>query len=66
MDEFLFFQAGACAARPYAARVDGYQICTTIRKNSDVPIIMLTARSDTFDKVLGLEMGADDYIVKAI
>src|SRR5699024_2932638 len=34
------------------------------RKNSDVPIIMLTARSDTFDKVLGLEMGADDYIVK--
>lgn len=44
--------------------MDGYQICTEIRKKSDTPIIMLTARSDTFDKVLGLEMGADDYMVK--
>ena len=46
--------------------MDGYQICTEIRKKSNVPIIMLTARSDTFDKVLGLEMGADDYIVKPL
>ena len=44
--------------------MDGYQVCQEIRKISSVPIIMLTARGETFDKVLGLEMGADDYIVK--
>ena len=44
--------------------MDGYQVCREIRKMSAVPIIMLTARGETFDKVLGLEMGADDYIVK--
>ena len=44
--------------------MDGYQVCGEIRKISSVPIIMLTARGETFDKVLGLEMGADDYIVK--
>ena len=44
--------------------MDGYQVCQEIRKMSSVPIIMLTARGETFDKVLGLEMGADDYIVK--
>jgi DNA-binding response OmpR family regulator len=44
--------------------MDGYQVCREIRQISSVPIIMLTAKGDTFDKVLGLEMGADDYIVK--
>jgi len=44
--------------------MDGYQVCCEIRKISSVPIIMLTAKSETFDKVLGLELGADDYIVK--
>ena len=44
--------------------MDGYQVCTEIRKTSRVPIIMLTAKGETFDKVLGLELGADDYIVK--
>ena len=43
---------------------DGYQVCREIRQISSVPIIMLTAKGDTFDKVLGLELGADDYIVK--
>jgi len=43
---------------------DGYQICRELRKISAVPVIMLTAKSETFDKVLGLELGADDYIVK--
>lgn len=43
---------------------DGYDICREIRKTSDVPIIMLTARSDTLDKVVGLELGADDYVQK--
>ena len=44
--------------------IDGMQLCREIRKSSNVPIIMLTAKGETFDKVLGLEMGADDYIVK--
>ena len=44
--------------------MDGYQVCTEIRKTSRVPIIMLTAKGETFDKVLGLELGADDYVTK--
>ncbi len=43
---------------------DGYDIMRDIRKTSDVPILMLTARGDTLDKVVGLELGADDYIQK--
>ena len=43
---------------------DGWQVCKEIRKTSDTPIIMLTAKGETFDKVLGLELGADDYMVK--
>jgi DNA-binding response OmpR family regulator len=44
--------------------MDGYQICSEIRKQSNVPIIMLSAKGEVFDKVLGLKIGADDYIVK--
>jgi DNA-binding response OmpR family regulator len=44
--------------------LDGWQICREIRKKSNIPIIMLTAKGETFDKVLGLELGADDYMVK--
>ncbi|HOU09653.1 MAG TPA: response regulator transcription factor [Clostridiales bacterium] len=44
--------------------LDGWQVCREIRKFSDKPIIMLTAKAETFDKVLGLELGADDYVVK--
>ncbi|MBE6809900.1 MAG: response regulator transcription factor [Ruminococcaceae bacterium] len=44
--------------------LDGWQVCREIRKNSNVPIIMLTAKGETFDKVLGLELGADDYVTK--
>lgn len=44
--------------------VDGYEVCREIRKDSSVPIIMLSAKGETFDKVLGLELGADDYIIK--
>ena len=43
---------------------DGFQVCREIRKKSQCPIIMLTAKGETFDKVLGLELGADDYVVK--
>lgn len=44
--------------------MDGWQVCREIRRTSNVPIIMLTAKGETFDKVLGLELGADDYMVK--
>ena len=44
--------------------IDGYQVCREIRHTSDVPIIMLSAKGETFDKVLGLELGADDYMTK--
>lgn len=44
--------------------IDGYQVCRAIRAKSDVPIIMLSAKGEVFDKVLGLELGADDYILK--
>lgn len=45
-------------------KLDGWQVCREIRRFSDKPIIMLTAKGETFDKVLGLELGADDYVVK--
>lgn len=45
-------------------QVDGFEVCRQIRKKTDVPIIMLTARSEDIDKVLGLELGADDYLTK--
>ena len=44
--------------------LDGWQVCREIRKTSKCPIIMLTAKGEVFDKVLGLELGADDYVVK--
>ena len=44
--------------------IDGYQVCREIRKSSDTPIIMLSAKGEIFDKVLGLELGADDYMIK--
>ena len=44
--------------------IDGYEVCRRVRRDSQVPIIMLSAKGETFDKVLGLELGADDYMVK--
>lgn len=44
--------------------LDGYEVCREIRRESKVPIIMLSAKTEVFDKVLGLELGADDYIIK--
>jgi len=45
-------------------KVDGFEVCRQIRKKTDIPIIMLTARGEDIDKVLGLELGADDYLTK--
>ena len=44
--------------------MDGFELCRTIRKESDIPIIMLTARGEVMDRVVGLELGADDYLPK--
>src|SRR6476660_6862426 len=44
--------------------IDGFEVCRSIRRSSDVPIVMVTARSDTHDVVAGLEAGADDYVTK--
>ncbi len=45
-------------------KLNGLEVCKTIRKKCDVPIIMLTAKGDEFDKIIGLEIGADDYVTK--
>ncbi len=45
-------------------QVDGWEVCRRIRRESDIPIIILTARSDDVDKIVGLELGADDYLTK--
>jgi two-component system OmpR family response regulator len=44
--------------------MDGFEVCKTIRKQSDIPIVMLTARGEVMDRVVGLELGADDYLPK--
>ncbi len=45
-------------------KIDGWQICREVRKKSNIPLLIITSKNETFDKVLGLELGADDYIVK--
>lgn len=64
IEEFSYFSPHLVLLDIMLPEIDGYQICREIRKISSVPIIMLTAKGEVFDKVLGLELGADDYIVK--
>lgn len=64
IEEFPVFQPSLILLDLMLPEMDGYQVCSEIRKTSRIPIIMLTAKGETFDKVLGLELGADDYIVK--
>lgn len=64
IEQFSLFSPHLVLLDIMLPEIDGYQICREIRKISSVPIIMLTAKGETFDKVLGLELGADDYIVK--
>ena len=45
-------------------KIDGFEVCREIRKNSNIPVIMITARGEDFEKIMGLDIGADDYIVK--
>lgn len=62
--EFLNFAPNIVLLDVMLPGLDGYQVCREIRTTSNIPVIMLTAKGETFDKVLGLEIGADDYIVK--
>ncbi|MCL2564918.1 MAG: response regulator transcription factor [Defluviitaleaceae bacterium] len=64
VSEFSFYSPSLVLLDLMLPEMDGYEVCREIRKISSVPIIMLTAKGETFDKVLGLELGADDYMVK--
>ncbi|MDO4323562.1 MAG: response regulator transcription factor [Lachnospiraceae bacterium] len=62
--EFDAFQPNLVLLDLMLPGIDGYQVCREIRQRSNTPIIMLSAKGEVFDKVLGLELGADDYIIK--
>ena len=64
LKEFQTFRPNLILLDLMLPGIDGYQVCREIRHTSDVPIIMLSAKGETFDKVLGLELGADDYMIK--
>lgn len=64
LTETIVFQPNLILLDLMLPGMDGYQVCREVRKESNVPIIMLSAKGETFDKVLGLELGADDYIIK--
>lgn len=64
VDLFLDFKPDIVLLDIMLPKMDGIEVLKWIRKNSEIPVIMLTAKGDTFDKVLALELGADDYIVK--
>lgn len=62
--EFELYQPNLVLLDLMLPGIDGYQVCREIRAKSNTPIIMLSAKGEVFDKVLGLELGADDYIIK--
>lgn len=64
LEQFGQFQPNLILLDLMLPGIDGYQVCREIRSTSNVPIIMLSAKGEVFDKVLGLELGADDYIIK--
>ena len=64
LKELSLFQPNLILLDLMLPGMDGYQVCREVRTKSQVPIIMLSAKGEVFDKVLGLELGADDYIVK--
>lgn len=64
LEKFHEFQPNLILLDLMLPGIDGYEVCREIRKTSKVPIIMLSAKGEVFDKVLGLELGADDYMIK--
>jgi DNA-binding response OmpR family regulator len=64
LDEVDVFEPNLILLDLMLPGIDGYQVCREIRQTRNIPIIMLSAKGETFDKVLGLELGADDYLIK--
>ena len=64
MESFRVFEPDLVLLDIMMPRKDGWAVCREIREQSDKPIIMLSAKGEVFDKVLGLELGADDFVVK--
>lgn len=64
LDKFKSYQPHLILLDIMLPGIDGYDVCREIRKSSNVPVIMLSAKGEVFDKVLGLKIGADDYMVK--
>lgn len=64
IQQFAIYQPNLVLLDLMLPGIDGYEVCREIRRTSSVPIIMLSAKGEIFDKVLGLELGADDYIIK--
>ncbi|MHB1454008.1 MAG: response regulator transcription factor [Saccharofermentanales bacterium] len=64
LDLFRSFQPDVILLDVMMPLIDGFEVCREIRKNSNVPVIMITARGEDFEKIMGLDIGADDYIVK--
>ncbi len=64
LEQFTSYQPNLILLDLMLPGIDGYQVCREIRRSSNVPIIMLSAKGEVFDKVLGLELGADDYMIK--
>ncbi len=64
LDLFIEFQPDVILLDVMMPKIDGFEVCREIRKTSNVPIIMITARGEDFERIMGLDIGADDYIVK--
>lgn len=64
IEKFKSFEPDIILLDVMMPRMDGFEVCRDIRRDSNVPIIMVTARGEDFEKIMGLDIGADDYIVK--
>ena len=64
LEKFKTFDPDLILLEVLMPRMDGFEVCRDIRRSSNVPIIMITARGEDFEKIMGLDIGADDYIVK--
>lgn len=64
LESFREFQPDVVLLDVMMPKMDGFEVCREIRRNSNVPVIMITARGEDFEKIMGLDIGADDYIVK--
>ena len=64
LDQFYRIRPDVVLLDVMMPKIDGFEVCREIRKNSDTPVIMITARGEDFERIMGLDIGADDYIVK--